>query len=351
MKRKSPYKILSGILIFTIVSVWCFTYYTPTVKADAATWGLVRLDRMRAQAVATGGTVCLNPSASDTTVTTIAVSFSNGDGATTGFTLSGTAADFDATVTNLPAFGQYPGTTATAFPGIDGVTPVVASQTITYTVASTSLTAGTVYCFNFGAGLTPRTTAASNLTGTIATNGTPGETAVYATATVTSDQIDVTATVPAVFNFALSGNSVGFGNLSTSAVTSQTITATIGTNADAGWVTWVRNSTNGLYSTTQSSAIAVPTGSYGTVYDLASTTGYVLDVDTGTGSPTIDSAYNGTSITEGGIMTSVFRQAAFKATPGAADTLTLNFRAKVATTQPVGSDYADTVTVSAAGEY
>jgi hypothetical protein len=304
---------------------------SPPVHADAATWGLVRLNRMRAQATPTGGTVCLNPSASDTNVTTIAVSFSNGNGTTTGFTLSATASDFDASTTNLPAFGQYPGTTATAFPGINGITPVVNSQTITYTVASTSLVAGTVYCFNFGAGLTPRTSAASDLTGSITTNGSPGETAIYATATLTADQIDVTATVPAVFSFALSGNSVGFSELSTSSVTSQAITATLNTNADAGWVTWVRNSSNGLYSTLQASSISVPTGSYGTVYDLATTTGYVLDVDSGTGSPTVDSAYNGTNITQGGIMTNSFRQAAFKTTAGAADTIVLNFRAKVST--------------------
>lgn len=309
---------------------------------------------MKAGSTAFGGTVCLEPSAADNTVTTIAVSFSDGDSATTGFTLSGTASDFDATVTNLPAFGQYPGTTATAFPGIDGVTPAiggVGNHTLTYTVASTSLSQGTVYCFNFGPGLSSRGTAASDLTGTIATNGSTTQTATYATATISEDQITVTATVPQIFNFALSGTSITFGNLSTSSVTSDNITATIGTNAKAGWVSWIKNSTNGLYSTNQTSSIAVPTGSYGTVYDLASTTGYVLDVDTGTGTPTIDSAYNGGNVTSGGILQSSFKQIAFAADEATADTYTLNFRAKIDPAQPPASDYTDTVTIAAAGEF
>jgi hypothetical protein len=345
MKRSFALSLTLALLLVLISPVFTFP-----VHADNANWGLVRLNRMQAQAVATGGTVCLNPSASDTTVTTIAISFSNGNGSTTGFTL-GAANTCTASVTDLPAFGQYPGTAATAFPGINGLNPVVAGQNITYTVASTSLTAGTVYCFNFGAGLTPRTTPASDLTGTISTNGTPGEVATYATAPLSSDQIAVTATVPAMFNFALSGSSAAFGNLSTTSVSSQTITATIGTNAKAGWVSWIRNSTNGLYSTLQTSSIAVPTSSYGNIYDLASTTGYVLDVDTGTGSPTIDTAYNGNNSTNGGIMQSTFKQIAFKSTPGNADTFALNLRAKVSTTQAPSSDYADTVTVAAAGEY
>jgi hypothetical protein len=351
VKRISANKIVFVFVTASLLVGIGLILSSSKVKAATATWGLVRLDRMRAQAVATGGTVCLNPSSADNGITEVAVTFSNGNGTTTGFTLSGTASTFNASVTNLPSFGQYTGTAATALPNIDGVTPVVAGQTITYTIASTNLTSGTVYCFNFGAGLTPRTTPASDLTGTISTNGSSTQTATYATATLSADQIAVTATVPQMFNFALNSAAVGFGNLSTSTVNSQSIIATIGTNANTGWVSWVRNSAAGLYSTVQTSAIAVPTGSYGTVYDLDTTTGYVLDVDTGTGTPTIDTAYDGDSSSKGGIMTSLFRQIAFKATPGTADTFTLNFRAKIAAIQPAASDYADTVTVAAAGEY
>ena len=50
-------------------------------------------------------------------------------------------------------------------------------------------------------------------------------------------------------------------------------------------------------------------------------------------------------------MTNIFRQMALKTTAGSADTFVLNFRAKVATIQPVASDYIDTVTVAVAGEY
>jgi len=350
VKYKSSAKILSFFLVLSVLFLGSYTYFAKPVSAAEATFGLVRLDRMKAAAVATGGTVCLKPSASDTTVTTIAVAFSNGNGSTTGFTL-GLAATFAATVTDLPYFGPYASRVqATAFPGINGISPVVGGQSITYTVASTSLTAGTVYCFNFGAGLTPRTTPASDLTGTISTNGTPGETATYAVTTITEDQIAVTATVPVIFNFALSGTSIILGNLSTSAVTSGNVVATIGTNAKNGWVAWLKNSTAGLYSTLQTSAIAT-TGSYGTIYDLSTTTGYLLDVDATTGSPSIDAAYDGNTADKGGIMQDTYKQIAYKGTPGAADQLTLYLRAKVTTIQAPSSDYADTITIAASGEF
>jgi hypothetical protein len=353
VKSRPFYKFLSLLLVTSLVLLTGSSLLAPRAKAAEATFGLVRLDRMKVSTL-TGGTVCLEPSAADNGVTTVSVSFSDGDGSTTGYTLSATASDFDATVTDMPYFGQYPGTQATAFPGINGVTPAIGgtgNHTLTYTVASTDLSSGTVYCFNFGAGLTARGTAASDLTGTIATNGSSTQTAVYATASITEDQISVTATVPQIFNFSLSGTSIGLGNLSTTTVTSGNITATLGTNGKNGWVSWIKNSTNGLYSTTQSSTIAVPAGAYGTVYDLASTTGYVLDVDSGTGSPTVDSAYNGTDTNSGGILQSSFKQIAFKATPGAADTLTINLRAKVTGIQAPASDYADTLTIAAAGEF
>jgi hypothetical protein len=76
-----------------------------------------------------------------------------------------------------------------------------------------------------------------------------------------------------------------------------------------------------------------------------------LDVDSGTGSPTIDTAYDGNTADKGGIMQNAYKQIAFKTTPGGADTLTLNLRAKVTTTQAPSSDYADTITVAASGEF
>jgi hypothetical protein len=353
VKRPTYFKFLSLLLVSSVIIFAGSSLLAPQVKAAEAEFGLVRLNRMKVGILTGGGTVCLKPSAADNTVTTITVGFPDGNGTTTGYDVSQTEADFTAdTDATLPAFGQYPGTTATAFPGIDGVVPgTITDQDVTWTVASTSLSSGTVYCFHFGNGLTARANAASNLTGTIATNGSTTQTAVFATATISEDTIGVTATVPQIFNFSITGTSIGLGSLSTSAVTSGSITAQIGTNAKNGWVSWIKNTTNGLYSSSQISAISVPTGSYPTIYDLDSTTGYVLDAVPGTGTPTIDTAYDGNGTSSGGILTDSFKQLAFKTSEGSADTVVVNLRAKVTTIQAPATDYADTLTIAAAGEF
>lgn len=353
MKRTHSFKFIALLVSLSLIFLTGSAFFVSPIQAAEATFGLVRLNRMKVGILTGGGTACLEPSAADNNVTTITVTFPDGNGATTGYDVSTTEADLTAdTDAPLPAFGQYPGTTATAFPGIDAVVPeTITGQDVTWTVASTNLSSGTVYCFHFGNGITARSNAASDLTGTIATNGSSTQTAIFATATITEDTIGVTATVPQIFNFSITGTSIALGTLSTTSVTSGNITAQVGTNAKNGWVSWIKNTTNGLYSSSQSSPISVPTGSYGTIYDLDSTTGYVLDAVPGTGTPTIDTAYDGNGTSSGGILTDSFKQVAYKASQGNADTFVVNLRSKVTTTQVPATDYADTLTIAAAGEF
>jgi hypothetical protein len=180
----------------------------------------------------------------------------------------------------------------------------------------------------------------------------------YATSVVSSntDQITVSASVSATMSFALNSNSIALGTLSTSSVTSGNVVETISTNARNGWTTWVKGTQGSttlgaLRSATALANISVPAGSWNTTYDLSSTTGYVIDADATTGSPTINAGYDGANVTSGGISTTLFREMATKTTPGSGDQVTINARAKILATQTAANDYTDTLTITAAGSF
>jgi hypothetical protein len=345
-----------------VVSLYAFP---KRVEAASLTFGYVRLDRMKAQAVATGGTICVKPSATHTTsVTNFKVTFSNGNGTTTGFVLNATGSTWNGTTTNLPA-----GTTA--FPGIGAATPTVSGQEVTYTFSgSQTVTGGTTYCFNFGAGLTPRTTAASNLTGllTLTDSSAPAtETSNYATATITDDQIVVTATVPAIFTFSLGANTAALGTLAAGTVSSATgVAVSIGTNAANGYEVWTKGANNDgggysyLNSPSTSAQINRVSGatSNATPESLSSTNyGYVVDADltldssVGSGTLTIAGEYNGTDTLSGGTVANTFQTIASSTGTTDGDTVTMVVRARVNAAQAAAADYTETLTVVGAGKF
>lgn len=335
------------ILIFVFVTT---PLYDPTMRAQATafTQAYLRLDRMKAS-TATGGTVCANP-ATTATEADVQVTFP------TGFTVNTTAANWTVTTTNLPSG-------ATAWVSIATAT-AVSGQTVTF--PSGDLTVGTLYCFNFAASSTLTTsTAGSSKTGTIATR-TSGPATIdstsYATAVVSDDQIVVSAVVPAIFTFALSANTDSFAaDLSTSTTSTSGVTTTVATNAQAGWIQWVKSANAALSSVSASASIATAGSVDDAPTDLAATTGYVLDVDvttdSGTGSGTVSQAagygaeYNGTSATEGGTLSTSFQPIAASDGTTDGDVLTLIERAKVTAVQAAASDYTDTLTVVAAGRF
>lgn len=310
----------------------------------------VRLDRMSTSQT-TGGLVCARPNTVGTEAD-VQVAFP------TGFTVNGTAGNWTVTTTNLPS-----GTTA--WVGIDTATDVT-GQTVTF--PSGDLVVGTTYCFNFASSstLTNPGSTGSDRTGTITTR-TSGPATIdattWATATVTSDQITITATVPATFSFALSSTSDTFtANLSSTAIVSTNgRTATIATNAQNGWITWVRSTNAGLSSTITGETIATT----GSVDDTPSTlvngtNGYVLDVDittdSGTGDGTVSQAagygaeYAGTA-SGGGTLSTTFQPIARSNGTTDGDVLTLTARATISAVTAAATDYTDTLTVVAAGRF
>lgn len=334
-------------VFFLIVSLLVpFLFVSTGVHAAAFSRLYVRIDRMSA-ATATGGMVCVTP-ATTATEASVQVTFPSD------FSLNTTAANWTTTTTNLPN-----GTIA--WPGI-GTASSVSGQTVTF--PSGDLTVGTAYCFNFAATSTLTTgTAGNNKLGSVTTRTSVPATidsSSYATAIVSNDQIVVTATVPATFSFSLSSNTDSLGTLSTTASSSAGATATVATNAPGGWIAWVKSANAGLNSV--STGASIPTA--GTVdnapTDLASATGYVLDVDMttdggGTGTMTQvanwGAEYAGANTTSGGTLSTTFQPIAASNGTTDGDVMTLIERAKIPATQAAASDYTDTLTVVAAGRF
>ncbi len=331
---------VSAAILVLAVALPFFT--ANQVNAANLSMSMVRFDRMQISTPTTG-TVCAKP----TTVATeadVQITFP------TGYTL-GSAATFTVSTTNL----AWP-TGGTAWPSIATATDVT-GQVATF--PSGDLTVGTVYCFNWtnSAAVTIKSSATSSNTGTIVTR-TSGpatiDSAGYSTASLTNDQIAVSATVPATFSFALSGSADALGTLGTGSVTTSPTprTATLSTNASNGWMVWAKDLNTGLTSPTAASTIASTTpGTNSTL--VAGTPGYNLGVTSsqvgGSGTITVAAPFVGAVAGQGGGLDTSLRSLA--TSNGTADTavLTLKNNVAISNTTIAATDYADTITVIGAG--
>lgn len=346
MKRTTT-RIKLSIRHLAAAAMLLLSIAVPILNSNAAhaadlTQASVRFDRMQTS-TATTGTVCAKP-ASVATEADVQVVFP------TGYTL-GVAGTFTVSTTNL----AWP-TGGTAWPSIATATNVT-SQTVTF--PSGELTVGTLYCFNWtnSGAVTVKAGATASNTGTITTRtSVPGaiDTAGYSTASVTGDQIAVTASVASTFSFALSANTDALGSLSTSSVTSSPTprTATINTNAKNGWMVWARDANTGLTSVSASSTIASTTpGTNSTL--VAGTAGYNTGFTSsqvgGSGTISIAAPFVGTATGQGGGLDTTLRTVA--TSTGTADTavLTIKNNAAIGATTAAATDYADTITIIGAG--
>lgn len=333
------YPLMAAVLVVSMVAS-----IVVSSRADAAPLSQVevRFDRMKIS-TATTGTVCVKPTTTATEAN-VQVTFP------TGYTL-GAAGSFTVDTTNT---GWPSG--ASAWPGIATASNVT-GQVVTF--ASGDLTVGTLYCFNWNnsAAVTVKSSATSSNTGTVTTQ-TSGpadiDSSSYATASISDDQVVVTASVPSVFSFALSGNTDPLGVLSTSSVSSSPTprTATVNTNAKNGWSVWAKDSSTGLNSATTSTTIASTTpGTNSTL--VAGTTGYNTGVTSsqagGAGTITVATPFVGTGAGQGGGLDTSLRTLA--SSNGTADTavLTITNNVAIAPTVPAASDYTDTLTIIGAG--
>lgn len=313
-----------------------------TVSAAPLNSVEVRFDRMKIS-TATTGMVCANVTAANGTESSVQVTFP------TGYTVNTTVGNWTVSTTNL----AWP-TGATAWPGI-GTATTVSGQVVTF--PSSDITSNGLYCFNWTntAALTTKSSATNNNVGTVTTrNSVPAtiDSGSYATATISDDQIVVTASVAETFSFALSGNTDSLGTISTSSVASSPTprTATISTNAKNGWQAWAKDTNAGLASTFASYTINSTTpGSNSTL--SGGTEGYNMGVTSsqvgGSGTITVATAFVGGSLGRGGGLDTALRTIA--SSNGTADnaTLTLTNNAAISPITPSATDYTDTITVIA----
>lgn len=333
---------LPSMVALLLFSVAVPIFSSTLASAATLTQVEVRFDRMK-ESTPTTGTVCAKP-ATTATEADVQVTFP------TGYTL-GSSTDFTVNTTNTawPSGG-------TAWPSIATASNVT-GQVVTFT--SGDLTAGTLYCFNWddSDAVSVKSGATSSNSGTVKTrdsNPTDIDSATYNTASITDDQIVVTATVPSVFSFALSANTDALSTLGTGSVTTSPTprTATVNTNAKNGWQVWARDTSTGLASASASSTISSTTpGTNSTL--VAGTTGYNTGITTsqvgGTGTITVAAAFVGTAAGQGGGLDTSLRSLA--TSTGTADTAVLTVKNNVAIspTVPAASDYTDTITIIGAG--
>lgn len=337
------------VRLATPVGALVLSFILPVLSAhfaSAADLGqtTVRFDRMMIS-TATTGTVCAKPTSTATEVD-VQVTFP------TGYTL-GAFGTFAVNTTDLawPTGGTiWPGITAPAGAGD------ITGQTVTF--ASGDLTAGTLYCFNWtnSAAVQVKSSASGSNTGIITTRAsgpTNIDTAGYSTASITNDQIVVSATVPSTFSFALSANTDALGVLSTATVTSSPTprSVTVNTNAKNGWEVWAKDLNTGLTSLTASKTIASTTpGTNSTL--VAGTEGYNTGITSsqtgGSGTISVAAPFVGGTARGGGLDTSL---RALATSNGTADNAVLTITNNVAinATTPGASDYTDTITVVGAG--
>jgi len=334
-------RIFAGTTILALTLV-LQAFAPTTVNAADLSMGSVRFDRMQVS-TATTGTVCAKPTTTGT-VASVAVTYP------TGYTL-GVASTFTVGTTNT----GWP-TGATAWPSIATATNVT-GQVVTF--PSGNLTVGTLYCFNWinSAAVTVQASASSANTGSIATQtATPTviDSIGYTTASVTSDQIAVSAAVPSSFSFTLSANTDPLGTLSTGSVTTSPTprTATLSTNAKNGWMVWAKDANTGLNSVTASSTIASTTpGTNSTL--TAGTAGYNMGATStqagGTGTITVAAPFVGTATGQGGGLNTTLATVASSNGTANNAVLTLKNNVAIANTTSAATDYSDTITVIGAG--
>lgn len=331
----------TALMAALLLSAWnlfpAVTHAGPLAKV------FVRFDRIKIS-TSTTGTVCAQP-ATAATETTVVVTFP------TGYTL-GSLGNFTVNTTAI----SWP-SGAVAWPSIATATGL-SGQNVTF--PSGDLTVGTLYCFNWinSAAVTTKSSATTSNLGSVTTQATGPvaiDVAEYTTATIADDQIVVTATIPATFSFALSGNTDTLGSLATGAVTTSPTprTATVNTNAKNGWMVWAKDSNAGLSSAAASKTIASTTP--GTISTLvAGTEGYNTGVTSsaggGSAAITVATPFNesGTNYRGGGLDTSL-RLLASSAGVANAAVLTLKNNVAISATTPAATDYTDTITVIGAG--
>lgn len=339
---KTQYVAMATVLALSLITSILSYSNASAVFNDV----LVRFDRIQIS-TATTGTVCASPDSTGTEVD-VQVVFPSG------FTVSTTTGNWTVNTTNT---GWPAG--AAAWTGI-GTATAASGQTVTF--PSGNLTEDTLYCFNWTntAAVSTQSGASNTNTGTVTTriSGPANlDQSTYTMSTIADDTLDVTASVPQAFSFAIDNTADALGTLSSGSVTTSPTprTITVNTNAQGGWLVWAReDATNaGLYSTF--AATSIDTASPGTATNLvAGTAGYITGLSDaqGGGSGTISlGSYDYDVSTDGAPLDSTLRTVASSTGTASNAVLTVRNQVAIAGLTPAATDYSDQITFVGAGMF
>ncbi|GIW62861.1 MAG: hypothetical protein KatS3mg090_0687 [Patescibacteria group bacterium] len=348
-KKLNTKRIISLTILFVFFFYVLSLFFARYVFAAELDEVAMLFERMKASTVASSNARILVLVKPTTTATeaNLRITFANG------FTVDSTSTNITVSTSGLPS--AFQAESITAMPGIGSSASSVSGQQVTFTV--TDLTVGTLYGFYITGGITNPSTAGEyiNTVTTLTSGATEIDSSRIAVDIVSDDQVTVTAQVPPSFNFALSGNSIALGELSTSSVSSGSITIDIDTNAENGWSAWVKSANAGLNSASTGDTI----DSQGTVDGTptsytAGNEHYQLDVDatngTGSGTPSVNAEYNGSS-GSGGTLTTSYTEIATSNGSGNNDGLTLTINAAMSALNQAADDYSDVLTVVGAANF
>jgi hypothetical protein len=367
---------ISLVVVLVLTSVWSF--FPQGVHAGTVLQRtIVRIDNMNAS-TGTTGSVCLQP-ANTANITQISVAFP------TGFTVSSTSGNWGTSQSVPGGISSGQNYWPSGFSTIGGTLAYssTSGQTVNFSLSpAQSLAAANTYCFRWtNIAAVTTSTAGVDLEGTVSTY-TSGPTLQdsnnYALTVLTSpgDQVTINATVPPIFEFALSRNTISFaGNLNYATVNaSETagatgrVDATVITNARGGWIMWAEESPSdpalGLTSTTTGHTI--PTVGWNSDLPTALTPGTAegdaLDVTAlpaattfcSTSNLAVDPEYDtaGHAATDGGAFTTNFSEiGTCTGNVSNGDGLRLSNHVAITAVTPAATDYTQTVVVVGAGNF
>jgi hypothetical protein len=354
-KLKTP---LSGSLVVAIVltTIAPLLMFPDKIFALNLTEASLRLDRMTPSVTDNDILVIIKP-ASTVVEDEIQITF---DAA---FTVDGTNTNIT-TLATTGVISTYQGESITTLPSLGATASSVTGQVVE--IASGDLTPGTLYGFFITAGIDNPGAAGTHET-TIATltSNVVQDSAKVATRIIANDQVVFTATVPPTFSFALGANVTQIDNapdddLDVAEINfADGVTVSISTNADSGWIAWLKSANAGLDSLATGETIDtqdVATDDTCTQL-VAGADYYQLDVNltsdngTGTGTVTIDTEYDCADLDEGGTFSTTYEEIAISDGSTAGDVITLVAKVTYIAIKQAGTDYTDTWTVIGAANF
>ena len=352
-KNKRSLIVVVGLLLSLLAP--SLASATPLTQAG------ISLGRLGISA-ATGNTllVTFKLNTTPTSVAKVTITLPSGFTVTSGSPVVGST--FPNTPASITAPPGLPGTaTATGVGAGAGGTILVSGLT------SASLNNTTLYGFTIASGTVtnPATAGQYNVTiesdnsGGTAINTTTTPVYIYG-ASANQDQVVVSESVAPNFNFSLGANSDTVPKIDPTATqTSTGVTMTVGTNSPLGYTAYVKSANDALTSAS-SPTTPITSGSFNGTPDSLSpgTSDYGLVPSTGTacstctGSLTYDAEYAIADGTHAGAFNGT-SFASFVSRNGYtnADQITLKERVDIANTVGYATDYTDTLTIVAAGNF